>query len=208
MGAHAELKIKDHGWDAFWKRANDLIRMKSARVKVGVLSGTEKGGLHVKGGALTVAEIAAVLQFGTQQGVTPKIPARPFLTQAFDTKRAHLKEMGGKLMAGVIFGEITLDKALNMMGAYLASEAKKVITAGIAPPNAPSTALAKAKTGKTKSLFRSTKGGSGGVKGLGRAIAQAGVLASVKPLIDTGRLLGAITWAIDTGHNEPSGEHE
>ena len=236
-----KLVVKDHGLDAFFKRASDIARLRSARVKVGVLSDTAKGGLHGvdpktgKASPLTLAEIFAVLHFGTQDG---HIPPRPVLTDTLDAKREELKELGAKLMAGVIFGEIDLDRALNLMGAFMSAEVKKAITEGVLPPNAPSTAFGKAMKGKTKKLFQAKigsnkvskrgkvsmsglgdafaaigatasaeQGGYGlaarisrtGVKAaktLGDAFAQIGALASVKPLIDTGRLLGAITWAI------------
>lgn len=186
MSAKTKLKTKDHGWDAFWKRIGGLTKLKSARVRVGVLGDTQKG--RQQHGAITLAELAAVLHFGTKDG---HIPARPFLTLTFDEKRAELKELGAKLMGEVVFGHITLEQALNAMGSKLAADVKNTITAGVAPPNAPSTMLAKAQKGKTGALFSKT------LKNVGGGLAQAGALASVKPLIDTGRLLGAINWAVD-----------
>lgn len=191
-----KLVVKDHGLDALWKRAADLAQLRTARVKVGVLSATDKGGMHAKepdGSAspLTIAEIFAVLHFGTEDG---HIPPSPVLTDTLDAKRGELKELGAKLMAGVIFGEMDLKTALNLMGSFMAAEVKKAITAGVQPPNAPSTALAKAKKGKTKALFKPST--VKGAKAFGRAVAQVGAVAAVKRYIDTGRLLGAITWAI------------
>jgi phage gpG-like protein len=218
----AKLVAKDHGLAALWKRAQDLARLKTARVRVGVLSDTEKGGMRVPGGALTLAELAAVLHFGTKDG---RIPARPFLTITFEAKKEHLRKLGADLMAKVIFGEIPLETALNAMGAYMAAETKNTITAGVPPPNAPSTAIAKAMKGKTAKFFKQKKqrhigdaiadaaatsyveklGGHGrggrravgAARTLGDAFAQIGAIAAVKPLIDTGRLLGSITWSVD-----------
>lgn len=193
----SKLVVKDHGFAALMKRAKDIASIKGAGVKVGVLADDSKGGLHQKGAdgkaaKLTVAEIFAVLNFGTRDG---KIPPRPVMTTVFDAKRDELKAMGARLIADVIVGNMDLDTALNMLGARLAADVKAAIVAGFPPPNAPSTALAKAKRGRTKALFRES--GARGARGLGRALAQVGAIAAVKTFIDTGRLLGAITWKIE-----------
>lgn len=170
-GGKAKMTVKDHGFDALMKRAQDIARLGKARVKVGILSDSSKGGLHEvgpdgKASPLTVAEVAAILHFGTRDGT---IPARPFLEMALNAKREELKATGAVLMAGVIFGKMDLNTALNIMGAFLAAAAKATVVAGVPPPNAPSVARAKQRRG--------SKGVS-------------------KPLIDTGRLIGAITWQI------------
>lgn len=164
--ARSELKVKDHGLDAMFKRAADIARLRGAKVKVGVLADSSRGGLHKtdkktgKASPLTVAEIFAVLHYGTQDG---HIPPRPVLTDTLDAKRGELKALGGKLMAAVIFGQMDLDRALNLMGAFMAAEVKKAITAGVLPPNSPETIRRK---------------------------------GSSKPLIDTGRTMNSITWAL------------
>lgn len=227
MAPKVTIKSKDHGWDEFWTRVRDLTSLKSARVKVGVLSDSVQGGLHAKGkdgkkaAKLTLAELAAVLHYGTQDG---HIPPRPFLTMTLDAKRDELKKLGSDLMANVIMGRITLEQALNAMGSKLAADVKATIAAGVPPPNAPSTAIAKAMKGKTGGAFKQKKqrhigdaiadaaatsyveglGGHGrggrkavgAARNLGGAFAQIGAIASVKPLIDTGRLMGAVTWSI------------
>lgn len=161
MSAHVKVVDKDTGWIALFKRVKAA---RDGRVKVGVLADDPKGGAME--GDLTVAELATVLHFGTEDG---RIPPRPFLTMALDEQREELAKMGGELMAEVIEGKMDQDRALGLIGAKLATEAKKVITTGDQlTPNAPST------------------------------VAEKG---SSRPLVDTGRLLGAITWAIDKeGH--------
>lgn len=225
------------------KRAKEA---RKAKVKVGVLEDTPKGAAKEvdkktgKTSDLTVAEIAAVLHFGTKDG---HIPPRPFLAMTFDAKREELVALGSDLLFGVLIGKLSLERALNVLGAVLANATKATVTAGVPPPNAPSTALGKAMKGRTKSLFavktrktketsakRSTadlrglgdafaaigataaargsdrgigvalgirKQGIRAARNLGDAFAQIGAIASVKPLIDTGRMLNAITWIID-----------
>lgn len=164
MSAKVRVVDKDKGWLAMLERAAEI---KDARVKVGVLADDKQGGLHEvgadgKASELTVAEVAAVLHFGTLDG---RIPPRPFLTSTFEEQREELTELGKKLIEGILKGKMDVDRALNIMGAKLAAEVKKKITAGagMPPPNAPSTIERK---------------------------------GSERPLVDTGRLLGAITWAV------------
>lgn len=131
-----ELKVKDHGFVEFFERVAEI---KGKKVKVGWLADDGKAGaLHEPGGHLTVAEIAATLEFGTQDG---HIPARPALQSTFDEKFPELVELGKQLMTGVLLGKITVDKSLNIIGARLANDVKNKITdgVGIPPPNAPST---------------------------------------------------------------------
>lgn len=157
--AHIKVEDKDTGWTELFKRVREAEK---GRVKVGVLADDAKGG--EEHGELTVAQLASVLHFGTENGV---IPARPFLTMAFDQHREELAKMGGELLDKVIDGKIPQDKALGLIGAKLAAEAKLNISAGNKlEPNKPSTVTHK---------------------------------GSSKPLIDTGRLLNAITWAVDKG---------
>lgn len=158
-GKKAELIVKDLGWTEMLKRAKEI---KDRRVKVGVLDSGEGAAMHDPDGDLSVAEIAAVNEFGTQDG---RIPERSFVRSTFDEQREELVELGKELIAKVFEGKIDVNKALNMLGAKLATEIKKKITLGdgVPPPNAEATIAAK---------------------------------GSSRPLVDTGRMVNAITWAI------------
>ena len=86
------------------------------------------------------------------------------------------KHVGRDIMAGIkniVGGELTVDKALNVLGAKYSAAVKNTVTQGeqIQPPNAPST-LAR-KMAKTR----------------------AGATNAARTLIDTGRMIGAVTWA-------------
>lgn len=115
----------------------------------------------------TNAQIAAVMTFGTEDGV---VPARPFIQPAFDENQEALTSMAKRLFVGVLDGRVLMVSTLNMMGAWLANKTKNYVTQGapIPPPNAPSVAARKQS------------------KGLGR----------IRTLIDTAAMVGAITWQV------------
>jgi hypothetical protein len=153
----AKIEDSDRGWGALFRRVKEA---REGRIKVGVLA-SDKGGESADGG-LTLAELATVLHFGTEDG---HIPARPFLQITFDEQREELAKFAARLIAAELLGKISGEKAAEMIGAKMAAEVRKTITVGSKlAPNAPST------------------------------IAKKG---SSRPLIDTGRLLNAITWAVD-----------
>ncbi len=163
---------KDRGWKAMLKAIEAMAG--ESYVKVGVLADDAKGGLHAidpetgKAADLTVAEIAACNEFGTDH-----IPARPFLRPTFDAVRPELERMSVKGILGILDGRLSVGQVLNLMGAFLAAETKKTITVGaeIAPTNAPSTKARKQAKGK----------------------------GTVRTLVDTGRMVGAITWTVVQG---------
>lgn len=154
-----ELEDKDLGFAELFKRAREV---EERRVKVGVLSDGRGGNQHA-GSELTNAEIAAILEYGTEDG---HIPARPALRSTFDAQREKLVELGKKLIHRyVVEGKGTIEQALGILGSTLATEMKKTITVGpgVPPPNAPSTIAAK---------------------------------GSSRPWVDTGAVVGAISYAV------------
>lgn len=175
-----KLIDRDLGWKEF---VQNVARMGDARVKVGVMDDGED---YPEG--ITVAEVAAINEFGTEDG---RIPERSFLRSTFDEKREELLVLAEMLTQRILFGKSTVEDAMNVLGATLASAIKKTIADGVDPPNAESTARRKAATGKTAKYFNKP------AETLGDALAQVGALAAVKPLVDTGRLMGSITWAVE-----------
>jgi len=179
----AKLVDKDLGFREWFKRAKEL---KDARVHVGVLQDGKGGAEAVKGsksnidtgearvtlhqasGSITLAELAAILEYGTEDG---RIPSRPAFQMTFDEERERLVELGKKLIESFLKGRTSLDKALGVMGSTFAAAVKKKITGGpgIPPPNAPATVEAK---------------------------------GSSRPWVDTGRLVGAISWAVHLGGSD------
>lgn len=179
MPVKAEVVDRDLGWRELMKR---VAQIKNSYAKVGVFDEGEH-----EGSELSVAEVAAVHEFGTEDG---HIPERSFLRSTFNAHREELIAIGVELMGRIVDGAITAERALNMMGASLAAQTKATIARGVPPPNALSTLLKKARTGRTAKFFRRK------ARHVGDALAQVGALAAVKPLIDTGRMIGSITWAV------------
>jgi hypothetical protein len=196
VASKTKIVDRDRGWAEMMKAVQAARGDRYA--KVGVLADTAKGGMHEEGADLTVAEIAAVLEFGTEDG---HIPERSFVRATFDEQREKLAEKARQFLVAVLFGKMTVDQALNAMGASLVDAIRKRVTDGdgVPPPNAPSTALAKAGTGQTAKHFA---GAGGRARSLGEAFAQVGALAAVRTLVDTGRMLSALTWQIVSGRDK------
>lgn len=133
---------------------------KLGTVKVGVLA--SKGGA-ARRGKISMAELAAIHEFGSPAA---GVPERSFIRRTFAAKEQQLATFSARLAAAIIGGQMSVNRALDLLGAWGASEVKKTITEGegVPPPNAPTT------------------------------IAKKG---SDRPLVDTGRLLGAIQWEVE-----------
>ena len=156
--------------DKGWKRLQELSKRLAAddvHVRVGVLD-DGRAGSEVRGEGITTGQLAVAMEFGTDT-----IPARSWVGLTFDRARAEVQSDMQRLLWSVVEGKITVDKALNVLGAKYSAEVKSTVTQGeqIPPPNAPST-LAR-KMAKTR----------------------AGAANAARTLIDTGRMIGAVTWA-------------
>lgn len=227
--AKSRVVDKDMGWKGIVKAAATLAI--GAYVKVGILGGDDHGGLHQtdpktgKAAKLTIAEIAVVNEFGTEDG---SIPPRPAHRITFDRMHKELSEDAGKLLGRIVFDRtITVEDALNVLGLKLATGIKNTITQsplpGIGPGNAPITRLVKAmRTGafdvQKKPTFASSWAdigatayaaslgwagpkhrAIGAARDLGDAFAQIGALASTRNLVDTGATVNSISWAVVLG---------
>ena len=191
MGKHARVIDRDHGWKRLISLAEAMKGGSYARV--GVLADEAAGGLHerdpVTGRSLplTVAELAAVLEYGTQDG---HIPSRPFLRMTFDAQVDELARMAKLCVLKILTGDLTVGQSLGMLGAQLAAEVKKTVTAGpeVPPHNAESTLarkLAKGAWNKRGKAQRSKR--------------EGGAELGPRTLVDTGRMIGAVTWQVIMG---------
>lgn len=149
----------DRGWNALRTRLEGLAAPGGAFVTVGV-QGDEGGAQHA-GSDLSVAELAAVHEYGTST-----IPERSFLRAGLLEGEARLRRVEVALGRAVVLGLMPEQRALALLGEEAVGLIKSRISDGIPPPNAPAT------------------------------IARKG---SSTPLIDTGQLLGAITYAVEGG---------
>lgn len=184
MAKGARIEKRDLGWTEFLRRAREI---KDWRVKVGVLE-DGAGGEREEGSDLTVAEVAAINEFGTEDG---HIPERSFIRSTFDRHREEYVELGQELIERVLDGRMTVERALGLLGARAAADVKATITAGVPPPNAESTVRKKMGVHAQRTP-----------KNLGQALAQVGRAAAVKTLIDTGRMLNAVGWSVAKGGRE------
>lgn len=127
---------KDLGWKAFFQNVADMVRDQK-KIKVGVLEDSAKGSVPVAGGSITMAELAVVHEFGTEDG---RIPARSFIGSTFDEQRDNLLTVSKNLVKDCLFAKQTVDGALEILGAQLVEAVKDKINSGdITPPNTEST---------------------------------------------------------------------
>lgn len=139
-------------------------------VKIGILADS---GVHKAADGATVAQVALWNEFGTKT-----IPERPFMRTSGEQLMPILSVYSERLIDAMLLGKITLDNALDRVGLLAQAHIKKVIIDWSTPPNAPRTILQKArKTGRAKI--------AGG---------DASLAAYDNPLIDTGQMLGSVTY--------------
>jgi len=156
---------KDKGWNRLQELAKRLAAS-DVHVRVGVLDDGRAG--SEDHGGITTGQLAVAMEFGTAT-----IPARSWVGLTFDRARTEVQADMRTLLGHIVDGKITVDKALNVLGAKYSAAVKNTVTQGeqIPPPNAPSTIARK--------LAKTREGASN----------------AVRTLIDTGRMIGAVTWA-------------
>ena len=156
---------KDKGWRRLQALAKSLAA-DDVHVRVGVLDDGRAGSEDRDG--ITTGQLAVAMEFGTAH-----IPARSWVGLTFDKARGEVQSDMQRLLGHIVDGKLTVDKALNVLGAKYSAAVKNTVTQGeqIQPPNAPSTIARK--------LAKTRKGASN----------------AVRTLIDSARMVGAVTWA-------------
>jgi hypothetical protein len=110
-------------------------------VAVGVL-GSKASTAHGSEG-LTTADVAAVNEFGLG------VPERPFMRQTFEQRLVDIQKLARGLEQRVLQKTMTVDGALQVMGAAAVGYVRATIDSGVEPGNAPSTIKQK---GSSKTL--------------------------------------------------------
>lgn len=126
----------DAVWRKLYKRAMDTRTLKA---RVGVLAG--KGGERTHADSdLTLVEIAAIHEFGTEN-----IPERSFIRRTFYERAASgLRAKVADITRAIILGAVEVRQGIGLLGAWGAAEVKNTITqTDIPPPLAPATVAAK-----------------------------------------------------------------
>lgn len=127
-----QVKVDDH----VFRELREKIRgIGKAYVKVGVL---ESAGSADAGDGLTMAELAAIHEYGAPRA---NIPARSFIRNTFlDSDGAEsLKKFMFRTAKGLIQEKLDVQQALNQLGAFAQSMIKNRIKAHIPPPLKPAT---------------------------------------------------------------------
>lgn len=195
------LQVVDHGWEKFSMAVRALADEHG--VQVGVIG--ERGDEEREGG-MTNAQIAAIHEFGSEDG---RIPERSFMRASFNAHKAEYINMLGQLLVRCLDGKLSADKAFGLVGLKISTDMKLFVTAGdeVPPPNAPSTIERKlgrehAKVGKARMALDKAlaAGKKAGLKALNRYDDAREALSTargqVRTLVDTGKMVAAITWKV------------
>jgi len=136
------------------------------------------GAQHDPESGLTNVELAAIHEYGAPNA---NIPERSFIRATVRAKRPELIAFIKPRVKAIYQNKLTLEQALNQLGLFASTEMKKFVTTGdpIPPPLSPAYAARKA-----------AKGTSNG---------------PVRTLIDTGRMIGALTWQVVLGGTKRKG---
>lgn len=120
-------KLDTRVWAALVRR---LRVSQDPFVKVGVLQSHGAGKKHADGDA-TLVEVATAHEFGAGP-----IPERSFIRRTIREKERAIVGLQAKLTAQVVEGRLTMERALQLIGAFVAGEIKKRIAEGapIPPP--------------------------------------------------------------------------
>lgn len=126
------VKVDDRAYRALMARLGGGEQ----HVKVGVL-GSHGGGDQEGDSDATVAMIALIHEFGSDDG---KVPERSFIRRALIVHEREIAAMQARLARQVVAGNLTMARAHEQLGAYVAGLVKALIAEGdIKPENAPST---------------------------------------------------------------------
>lgn len=185
---------RDRGWRDILKASHSMAG--GARVRVGILGDSSRGGLHRvdpetgEAEPLTIAEIALVNEYGNEDGT---IPARPAHTMTFDMRKEEIfREARNGLVSVTLDRKLTPEQLLNAMGMRHAAAIRNTITAGagVPPPNAPATLREKRGAGEWN---REGKAQAAGF--------------DARTLVDTGATVNAISWAVEIGNDKRPPEY-
>lgn len=169
-------------------RLPELRRQLLALAKKEVLVGFPDGGpTRTDNAAITNASLAYVHNTGSPAA---GIPQREFMTSGIKTQEDRLTDMLSRLLKSVIQGRTAdIDKGYHRIGAVAVSAIKNRISAGVPPPLAESTLLARANR-----KHGSRKGAKAELAS--RAAGNAPSTDLAKPLLDTAQMRNAVAYVV------------
>lgn len=159
----SNVRVDDRVWKQIMRHASmQSSQAKESHVKVGIL-GSAATKSQAEG--ISIIELAAIHEFGSPAA---GIPERSFIRRTLKERESEIAKITAVLAKKFIRGELTLERALNQLGAQVAAMIKNTVTAGehIPPPLKPATVRRK---------------------------------GSDRPLVDTGRMIAAVTWKVWMG---------
>jgi len=123
----------DHGYKKLLARMTELTK-RPRGVYVGVRS---KDGVEIEPGEeLNLAQIAAVNEFGSEDG---HVPERSYLRSTLDENQEKYEKMLIDASVAYVTGKRDLDTSLKVLGVIAVSDVQRKIVKLRAPPNAPAT---------------------------------------------------------------------
>lgn len=155
---HTELV--DFGWKSYQRKMREIAR---ADLKVGILA---DAGFYEGAEGFSIADVAIVNEFGSDDGV---IPERPAHRTAFRENQVSIKNSLAASVRLIVNGTNSTKIALKKVGVWYEGVVREYIDNWIDPPNAISTQIAK---GRKKQLPPGSEVDD--------------------PLVDSGRMKGAV----------------
>jgi hypothetical protein len=190
-----EFRSVDKGWEELRKTVK-AIAQRGSYVKVGVI-GKKAAKAHPDGSkrALTNVELAVIQEFGAPKA---GIPARPAIGLTFEKNRAAYQDTIRQGLVKVYENEMDPVTLLGLVGAKMAADIKNTVTQGGSPfePNSPDWFKRKLEKGYSKK--RKVEGPQ----------------LPPRPLVDTGRYIGSMSWQVvdregkSPGQSGPEGGEE
>lgn len=123
------VRVTDKGYNAALKRISAI----GAKISVGV---PETHDPHSGAGGMTVADIAAIHEFGSPKN---GIPERSFIRAWADANEERIKKMILIMAQSIASGKRTRNQALEVLGLKWVAEVQQRIAANIPPALKPAT---------------------------------------------------------------------
>lgn len=130
-----KLKDTDRGWKKYKARATEMKRGAGVTVGIHAQEGAEPHGRPSK----TNEPPQSILLIGYWNEFGLGVPERSFIRAWFDAAKGENYELAKRMLEAILHNKISMETALEQMGAKFAGEVQKRIAEGIPPPNAPST---------------------------------------------------------------------
>lgn len=188
------------------KKALKAITVGDAYVVAGV-TGKQATVPHEEGKSeeLTNVRLALIHELGAPAA---GIPARPWVSGSYNKNRGTYRDMltavvRKAIVAGVtngIDGADTYLQGLKLIGLKMATDMKEYVVGGapIPPPNSPAVLARKLEKGQAELQRRQRKAVKAGKD---PATVKVG---DPRTLVDTGRMVGAVTWAVRRKGEDPT----